>query len=268
MATISPPRAKRVQPGVRRVLQSLRLEDTILDLGCGSGAFARALAASGHTGRYVGVDFSPTILERARSGHYDFPVTFLQADLASPEQLESIVHFIAEDDAAQPTEIPLKRWAVVTAFAVLHHLPGRSLRLDLLKRARRWLLPGGRLILSTWQFSSNKMARSRSLPWSTVGLSMDDVDGGDHLVDWRGGAPGVRYVHEFRESELAGLAAESGFSVTKRIPFGWRGSSIRAVPDLAARLKRRPAREFAMQLAITRQVSRSIERCELTYLAP
>ena len=205
----------RVQPGVQRILRSLRPEDTILDLGCGSGAFALSLSAQGHTGQYLGVDFSTALLDKARSGRYDFPVTFCQADLTAPEQMEMVIQAISEEDTAKPTNVPSRTWAAVTAFAVLHHLPGRSLRLDLLKRARRWVLPDGRLILSNWQFSSSNKMKSHALPWSSVGLSENEVDEDDHLVDWRGGAPGVRYVHEFHESELARLAAESGFNVTE-----------------------------------------------------
>ncbi len=115
----------------------------------------------------------------------------------------------------EPTNIAAGPWAIVTAFAVLHHLPGRSLRLNLLTHARKWLLPGGRLILSNWQFSSNVRMKSRILPWFAAGITADDVDEGDHLVDWRGGTAGVRYVHEFRESELTELAAESGFTVVE-----------------------------------------------------
>jgi tRNA (uracil-5-)-methyltransferase TRM9 len=43
---------QRVQPGVRQVLQELDPETNLLDLGCGNGALARALAKRGHRGRY------------------------------------------------------------------------------------------------------------------------------------------------------------------------------------------------------------------------
>jgi hypothetical protein len=42
-----------------------------------------------------------------------------------------------------------------------------------------------------------------------------DLDAGDFLIDWRRGRAGQRYVHEFREGELAGLAVESGFEVVE-----------------------------------------------------
>jgi hypothetical protein len=98
-------------------------------------------------------------------------------------------------------------------FAVLHHMPGRRLRIDLLNQARHWLRPTGRLILSNWQFSNNVRMHARVLPWAGAGLNETDLDPGDHLVDWRRGGAGVRYVHEFTERELAEIAGESGFQV-------------------------------------------------------
>jgi hypothetical protein len=103
---------------------------------------------------------------------------------------------------------------VVTAFAVLHHIPGHTLRLSLLQEARGWLQPHGRLILSNWQFSTSPRMQARIVPWSALGMAADDVDTGDYLIDWRRGAPGVRYVHEFHHEELTALAAQSGFEVT------------------------------------------------------
>jgi SAM-dependent methyltransferase len=199
---------KRVQPGVRRVLQSLRAEDSILDLGCGSGALARTLSQNGHRGCYLGLDFSPAALESARLGHYEFPARFLEVDLAHPERLQFHVRSRSEGEMAES-------WAVVAAFAVLHHIPGKRLRLDLLRLVQSWLRADGRFMLSNWQFSASGRMQSRIMPWSAVGMNDTDLDEGDHLIDWRRGGTGLRYVHEFGEGELAGLATESGFSVAE-----------------------------------------------------
>jgi hypothetical protein len=32
-----------------------------------------------------------------------------------------------------------------------------------------------------------------------VGLSANDVDPGDYLLDWRSGGEGLRYIHHFSE---------------------------------------------------------------------
>jgi tRNA (uracil-5-)-methyltransferase TRM9 len=205
----------RVQPGVRRVLRSLPPEAGILDLGCGNGSFAAALSREGHRGPYLGVDFSSVMLERARSVHYDFPVGFEEVDLTSLAALTALVETESDRTWRPPAAAPNQSWNVVTMFAVLHHIPEYSLRLGLVKQVRRWLQGGARLILSNWQFSASSRMRARIVPWSAAGLSVEDVDEGDHLIDWRRGGPGLRYVHEFDETELARLAEDSGFGVVE-----------------------------------------------------
>ena len=61
----------RVQASKRRTaaLLDVRAGDAIIDVGCGTGEDARALAALvGPTGRVVGVDKSAALIKAARSG--------------------------------------------------------------------------------------------------------------------------------------------------------------------------------------------------------
>jgi SAM-dependent methyltransferase len=104
-------------------------------------------------------------------------------------------------------------WPVITMFATLHHIPSNEIRLGILRTVKRLLKPEGRFILSNWQFMSSEKLKSRIQPWDTVGLSDRDVDEGDHLMDWRSGGEGLRYVHHFSAAELTGLAAQAGLRV-------------------------------------------------------
>src|SRR5512139_3702767 len=69
----------RIQPGVRRVLEMLNGDESILDLGCGNGEFARELAKRGHRGPYLGVDFSVPLLKNAEPQLAGFAVSFIEA---------------------------------------------------------------------------------------------------------------------------------------------------------------------------------------------
>ncbi|MCE7858679.1 MAG: hypothetical protein DYG86_02685 [Chloroflexi bacterium CFX2] len=92
-------------------------------------------------------------------------------------------------------------------FATLHHIPANEIRLDILRTVKTLLKPDGRFILSNWQFLNSEKLKSRIQPWSRVGLSDEDVDSGDYLLDWRGGGGGgLRYAHQFSAEELLGLA--------------------------------------------------------------
>lgn len=189
---------RRIQPGVRRVLRMLQGDETILDLGCGNGELARELAKRGHRGSYLGVDFSLPLLRDAEVQAEGFSARFLQADLT---QLPVLGEQLSVMDG----------WSVITAFAVLHHIPSTELRLDLLRVIRPLLADNGRFIHSNWQFLNSEKLRQRVQDWSNVGLAPQAVDANDYLLDWRSGGKGLRYIHQFDEKELHELARASSF---------------------------------------------------------
>jgi len=191
---------QRLQPGVRRVLGMLKGDESILDLGCGNGALARELAKRGHRGSYLGLDFSLPLLQEAEARAEGFSARFLQADLT---QLPAIRDQISVAGG----------WSVVTAFAVLHHIPSIELRLNLLRVIHSWLPEDGIFVHSNWQFLNSEKLRGRIQPWTPTSISEADVDLGDYLLDWRSNGKGLRYVHHFEEKELEELASASHFKI-------------------------------------------------------
>ncbi|HSO13393.1 MAG TPA: class I SAM-dependent methyltransferase [Anaerolineales bacterium] len=190
----------RIQPGVRRVLEMVKGDEDILDLGCGNGWFARELAERGHRGSYLGVDFSRPLLRDAESRPMNFSAKFMQVDLTQLSMFSDQLSVTG-------------KWSLVTSFAALHHIPPRELRLNVLETIHQLLKPDGLFIHSNWQFLNSEKLKSRIQDWSKAGLSSDDVDPNDYLLDWRGGGEGLRYVHHFDEGELSGLAQATGFQV-------------------------------------------------------
>ena len=192
----------RIQPGVRRILDSLEGDESILDLGCGNGELVRTLARDGHRGAYLGLDFSLPLLADAKFVPEGFPAEFREVDLTK------LSAFSAQLSATGP-------WSLVISFATLHHIPSHELRLDILKTGHRLLDDGGQFIHSNWQFLNSPRLRLRVREWSEAGLSEAEVNENDYLLDWRSGGTGLRYVHHFSEEELAGLAKSSGFEVVE-----------------------------------------------------
>lgn len=190
----------RIQPGVRRVLEMLKGDESILDLGCGNGELARELAKCGHRGPYLGVDFSLPLLREAEWQPEGFSAKFMQVDLT---QLSAFSDQLSAAD----------HWSLITAFAVLHHIPSSELRLNILQTLRQLLKDNGRFILSHWQFLNSEKLKARIQPWEAAAISNLDVDAGDFLLDWRSGGEGLRYVHHFKEEELNELAQASGFRI-------------------------------------------------------
>ncbi len=192
----------RLQPGVTRLLDRLDGGESILDLGCGNGELARTLSRRGHQGPYLGLDFSPPLLNEAHREALAFPVRFLQADIAELSMMRG--------------GLPVAgRWSWITAFAVLHHLPGASLRLALLRNVHDLLEEDGVFVHSHWQFLSSPRLKARIQSWQSAALQPEELDANDYLMDWKLGRRGLRYVHHFNEAELSELARLSGFEVVE-----------------------------------------------------
>jgi len=196
-ASFSETRA-RLQPGVARTLDRIADSESVLDLGCGNGGVARHLAQRGHQGVYYGFDSSSALIEIAQKDCPHPQANFFVADLAERDW---------------PQRFP-ESFDQICVFAVLHHIPGEELRIQILTQIHSLLSAEGNFTLSNWNFPECKRLQKRILPWSTIDIDEDDVDSGDALLDWRRDGYGLRYVHHFSENELARLAQETGFRVS------------------------------------------------------
>lgn len=211
---------QRLQPGVWRIFDRLPGQARILDLGCGNGELAKELLGRSYKGSYIGLDFSPELLNEAsksvRQAASLYPRSpgdgpyFLTADLSHPDW-EVVLINLPEPYLSTQSSPP--QFDIILAFAVFHHLPGAGLRQQVLQKVHQLLTGNGLLIHSTWQFLNNPRLRARVIPWEAIGLSSADVEAGDYLLDWRHGGSGLRYVHHFSEDELAVLALETGFQI-------------------------------------------------------
>jgi tRNA (uracil-5-)-methyltransferase TRM9 len=190
---------QRLQPGVKKILKIIQADDSVLDLGCGNGHFLRELARLGHAAPLLGVDFSLPLLRDAREAS-SLGVEFREVDLTK---------LLAVSDQL----LVEGGWNVITIFATLHHIPSTEMRLDILRTVRKLIKSGGKFILSNWQFLNSAKLKSRIQPWDRVGISEDELDEGDYLLDWRSGGEGLRYAHQFSAVELSGLANQAGMRV-------------------------------------------------------
>ena len=223
---------RRIQPGVRRVIGMLPVGGRILDLGCGSGTLALELDRLWITGSYLGLDSSVELLAEARRalraavpGGVD--VRFAQADLADPDWVDLL--------AAQPVDVAL-------CFAALHHLPGRDLRLRVLRAVHSVLPERGMFVHSEWQFQNAPKLMQRRQPWSAAGLDRGRPGAGRHPAGLalqparpaRAKRPALRAPVRRRRIGRAG--AGKRLRRGRDVLFGWGERGFRVVPGVAERV--------------------------------
>ena len=190
------------QPGMRRALDFLPATGCLLDVGCGNGRLAHVLERADRAVEYLGIDSSARLLEIARrqsASLRSVQAQFLEIDITAPDW---------------PPILPGGRFEAIAMLAVLHHLPGWQSRCNCLVALRDLLGADGRIVVSVWQFMNEARLKRKVVPWSAIGLSDEQVEPGDVLLDWQRGGSGLRYCHLVNEAELAALARAAGLVLT------------------------------------------------------
>jgi ubiquinone/menaquinone biosynthesis C-methylase UbiE len=121
-----------------------------LEIGCGTGAFARVLAHRSQ--RVLALDFSPEMIRVARARSESFAnIEFQVADVMS-------------------RALPAEQFDCIASIATLHHLPLR----EILLRMKAALKPGGVLLAIDLFEPERKLLKSAGFPINTQAL-IDNV---------------------------------------------------------------------------------------------
>lgn len=96
----------------------------ITELGCGEGLLANYLAIASAKRRVIGYEIVPERLARAKKG------------------IKNTIYHVGDI-----VEVPFPKSDAIILFHVLHHLPGRLAQENVLKKVKKSLKKGGKLII-------------------------------------------------------------------------------------------------------------------------
>lgn len=168
----------KLSAGVISLIPKLEPKASVLDLGCGNGVLLTALP---NDVDYLGLDFSQTLLTKARELH---PRT----------------NFRLADITYEAVWNNLPRFDFIAALAVFHHLPDTTSHEKLLTQIKNHLKPNGTVLISIWDLNNPKFDRYRS---------------DRHLAIPFHGGPS-RPFYAFEPNEIPHLANRVGLSIASR----------------------------------------------------
>ncbi len=167
----------------------------VLDIGCGCGREAIAVAALGHA--VTGIDLSSAQIEIARE-------TALRAGCRIDFRPTSGGRLDFPNDSFDHVLI----WS-----QVIGNVPGRNNRLQLLREVFRVMATPGTLSLSAHNRPvCEPIALRKGMIQQSSGIALED---GDFILAGDSPASGSCYWHYFTREELAGLIGSSGFDAVE-----------------------------------------------------
>ncbi|HMR33832.1 MAG TPA: class I SAM-dependent methyltransferase [Geminicoccaceae bacterium] len=168
----------------------------VIDFGCGSGRYARALLESTEA-RIIGYDVSHVALDRL-SRHC---AAFIPGGRLVPvgENLDRLADAVRAWGGAD---------LAMLLFGVLGHVQGRQGRRDVLEALRGMLRRGGRLVVSV----PNARQRFHRERRETEGLRDRSLEPGDIVYTRQHGGEAITlYYHLYEPGELEGELSSCGF---------------------------------------------------------
>ena len=197
---------------------------SVLDVGCGNGRFAAALAAerAAHdvpreVSHYLGLDRCEALLAYARERDLPFPCQWLSWSW------DALLDREAFDDLSQrPQDGPALygRFDLVLLFGVTHHIFSFSRRLQLLHWVSAQLAEGGRLWVSFWDLGAHPRLIRRRLSWEqhrdSLPEDLSPLEENDWLLGWGAHQDTPRYCH-WSDAEEVKLISDALTSIDQTL---------------------------------------------------
>jgi len=163
--------------GWQKLLPHLKKQIKLLDVGCGNGRLGKFLKENNLKIEYTGMDNNQYLLDEAKK---DLPkAKLINQDIYQEWKLKD-------------------KFEAIAILGVIHHVPGVENRIEMLKRAKKQLKPGGLLILSIWQFKNVERLKKKIV--KNHGLK--GLEKNDYILKWEKGVKAQRYCHFIDNQEI------------------------------------------------------------------
>lgn len=182
-------RQKVIWPQLQKKADAVPDNSKILDLGCGNARLLKAF--NNRKIDYLGCDQEKQLIEIARKNW--------------PSHKFELCNF---------DEMPEEKFDYIFAIAVIHHIPSKEKRLEVLKKMKSRLNTNGKIIISVWNLRKSKTLLIFKTYFKQ--LFKKPVEFGDVLFPWKkdqGKNLVTRYYHAFSKKSLKNLAKSAGFKI-------------------------------------------------------
>ena len=146
----------------------------VLDVAAGNLRFAQFLRTKLDKFSYLGIDASRPLLQSSQL----------------PESSWQVIDILSaySQDQDWREALPVAQYDLVLVNAFIHHVPGVAWRRRLIEDCWQLVAPGGRLVVSFWQFATGLKH-----------LIVQDLGDGDYLLTWGGSNKPARFAHDFSD---------------------------------------------------------------------
>lgn len=209
-------RKKYLWPELVKMADAVKDGDRVLDAGCGNGRLLEALKLKKI--EYLGVDSSEKLIKIAKERFgAESDIGFKAAEQITDSQFPILSFKFQVCDLVDLGTISELNFNYVFCAAVLHHLPGFEAQVNALKQLKNKIGPDGKIIITVWNFWSQKKYRKKIFKFALLKLiGKNKMDFGDILFDWknsRGERLSKRYYHAFRKRELRRIFKAAGLKI-------------------------------------------------------
>ena len=186
----------------------------VLDLGCGNGRFLDFLNRKFVNDiEYEGIDLDTPLFINAKNLKLNNHIN------ASFNALDILEYLKIK-----------KKYKVIVLFGIMHHIPGRVFRKELLLHLGSRLYKNGLIIYSTWDFLEygrfkkliidTKLSLKISYSLTGISIKKSKLEKNDYFLSWDKNDKYLRYCHYFDENEkkyLISSLKEAGYALVSRI---------------------------------------------------